>query len=137
MPKPLFDTLFREECLTKHEYNMKFLGAIREVEEESGLILDPKDVIYTGICDFEFKNDPVHLEVHVYEARKYSGEVTESDEMKPKWFKISDMPYDKMWIDDEFWHPYFFRQQKFKSYFLYEGFDKILTHQVTPVESLE
>ena len=121
----------------QHEFNMKFLGAIREVEEECGLILDPKDVIYTGICDFEFKNDPVHLEVHVYEARKYSGEVTESDEMKPKWFKISDMPYDKMWIDDEFWHPYFFRQQKFKSYFLYEGFDKILTHQVTPVESLE
>ena len=44
------------------------------------------------------------------------------------------MPYDKMWIDDEFWHPYFLKGQKFKAYFLYEGFDKILTHEVTPVQ---
>lgn len=111
-------------------------GAIREVKEECGLDLKPENVDYVGLIDFEFKDDPVHLEVHVYEARIYSGKVTESEEMMPKWFKISEMPYDKMWIDDEFWHPYFFKGQKFKSYFLYEGHDKILTHQITPVENL-
>ena len=47
-------------------------GAIREVKEECGLDLKPEDVIYSGIIDFEFKNDPVHLEVHVFEARKFS-----------------------------------------------------------------
>ena len=111
-------------------------GAIREVKEECGLDLKPEDTKYVGIVDFEFKNDPVHLEVHVYEVRKFSGEVIESEEMKPKWFKISEMPYDKMWIDDEFWHPFFFKGQKFKAYFLYEGFDKILEHKVTPVDDL-
>ena len=88
----------------------------------------------TKLLLLQIQDDPIHLEVHVFENHNYSGEVTESEEMAPKWFPISEMPYDKMWIDDEFWHPYFLKGQKFKAYFLYEGFDKILTHEVTPVE---
>ena len=110
-------------------------GAVREVEEECGLVLQPEDVHQVGVIDFEFKDDPVHLEVHVFEAKKYTGEVTESEEMAPKWFAIQDIPYDKMWIDDVHWHPYFFKGQKFKAYFLYEGFETILKHQIDLVES--
>ena len=110
-------------------------GALREVREECGLGLKDEDICQLGLIDFEFKNEPVHLEVHVFEARQYSGQVTESDEMAPKWFDIKEMPYDNMWIDDEFWHPWFFKGQKFKAYFLFEGQDKILNHEITPVDS--
>ena len=110
-------------------------GALREVQEECGLCLKDEDICQLGLIDFEFKNEPVHLEVHVFEARQYSGQVTESDEMSPKWFDIKEMPYDNMWIDDEFWHPWFFKGQKFKAYFLFEGQDKILNHEITPVDS--
>ena len=110
-------------------------GALREVQEECGLCLKDEDICQLGLIDFEFKNEPVHLEVHVFEARQYSGQVTESDEMAPKWFDIKEMPYDNMWIDDEFWHPWFFKGQKFKAYFLFEGQDKILNHEITPVDS--
>jgi 8-oxo-dGTP diphosphatase/2-hydroxy-dATP diphosphatase len=112
-------------------------GAIREVKEECSLELIRDDVKHMGIIDFEFKDDPVHLEVHVFEAKKYSGVVTESEEMLPQWFKITEMPYDKMWNDDLYWHPYFFKGQKFKAHFLYEGFDKILEHTIIPVEQLD
>merc|ERR1712079_998463 len=31
-----------------------------------------------------------------------------TEEMKPKWFNIEDIPYDKMWKDDIYWMPYLF-----------------------------
>ena len=33
---------------------------------------------YMGIIDFEFKGDPVHLEVHVFLARKFQGKSKET-----------------------------------------------------------
>lgn len=45
----------------------------REVEEECGLLVFTHDLDYVGLIDFEFIGDPVHLEVHVFLARKFSG----------------------------------------------------------------
>ena len=45
----------------------------REVEEECGLVVSQTDLEYMGIIDFEFEGDPVHLEVHVFLARKFQG----------------------------------------------------------------
>ena len=50
----------------------------REVEEECGLIVKEVDMDYMGIIDFEFKGDPVHLEVHVFLARKFQGKSKET-----------------------------------------------------------
>ncbi len=50
----------------------------------------------------------IYIEGHIFEVQNYSGEIVESEEMEPKWFEIENMPYDKMWKADEFWHPYFF-----------------------------
>jgi len=110
--------------------------AIREVKEECGLALNSVDLECMAIIDFEFKGDPVHLEVHVFRADRFFGEVSESDEMAPKWFKISDIPYEQMWPDDVIWHPHFFQGQKFRAQFLFEGTDKILSHTLVPVQEL-
>ena len=61
-----------------------------------------------------------------------TGEVAESEEMKQQWFKVSEIPYDKMWLDDVYWHPVWLKGQKFKAYFLYKGFDQIIQHQIEP-----
>merc|ERR1712193_275298 len=74
-------------------------GAIREVKEECGLDLVPKDVKKLGVIDYEF--DKIYIEGHIFEVRNYSGEIVESEEMEPKWFEIENMPYDKMWKADE------------------------------------
>ena len=50
-------------------------GAIREVKEECGLVVEKPDLQYMGIIDFEFIGNPEHLEVHVFEARKFSGKL--------------------------------------------------------------
>lgn len=43
--------------------------------------------------------------VHVYFVREWEGEPIESEEMRPEWFKIEDIPYQNMWPDDAFWLP--------------------------------
>ena len=97
-------------------------GAIREVREESGLVLDPNDVNKIGTIHFERKSHEVHpySEVHIYEARKYSGEIMESEEMSPKWFEIQQLP-EQMWPDAVFWLPYVLRNQTFTAYVLYKN----------------
>ncbi len=43
--------------------------------------------------------------VHVYFAEHWEGVPVESEEMNPKWFTVTDIPYDSMWPDDKFWLP--------------------------------
>ena len=45
----------------------------REVQEECGLTVLEDEIDYMGIIDFEFKGDPVHMEVHVFLARRFQG----------------------------------------------------------------
>lgn len=43
--------------------------------------------------------------VHVYFVSDWEGDPKESEEMRPEWFKIEDIPYQNMWPDDKFWLP--------------------------------
>ncbi len=38
------------------------------------MIVSEEDLNYMGIIDFEFKGDPVHMEVHVFLARQFQGQ---------------------------------------------------------------
>lgn len=49
-------------------------AAVREVQEECGLTVRQEDLVDVGTLDFEFVGDPVHLEVHVFETRQFSGD---------------------------------------------------------------
>lgn len=55
-----------------------------------------------------------------------------SDEMEPKWFKESNVPFDKMWDGDYIWYPLMF-QKKFGfelvKYFS-EDHSKLLYHEL-------
>jgi hypothetical protein len=43
--------------------------------------------------------------VHLFLVESWEGEIVESDEIKPFWFEIDKIPYDKMWADDIYWLP--------------------------------
>ena len=40
------------------------------------------------------------MRVHVFEAVEYEGEPVETEEMTPKWYDVSDIPFSSMWDDD-------------------------------------
>lgn len=51
----------------------------RELREESDLKVLPSDLTKIGIIDFEFCNDPVILEVHIFTAVKFEGNPIETE----------------------------------------------------------
>ncbi|KAF9544061.1 Nudix (Nucleoside diphosphate linked moiety X)-type motif 1 [Mortierella hygrophila] len=80
-------------------------GALRELEEEAGITVKSEDFKKAGILLFQFENDPVALETHVYKSYEFQGQIRECEEMRPQWFAFADVPYDQMWEDDQIWLP--------------------------------
>jgi len=78
--------------------------AIRETTEEIGVI--PNNIKQVANLDFFFQNNPDwDQQVVVYTSNQWSGQPTESEEMKPEWFDLDKIPFDQMWPDDKFWLP--------------------------------
>ncbi|MDD3292504.1 MAG: 8-oxo-dGTP diphosphatase [Candidatus Pacebacteria bacterium] len=103
-------------------------AAKREVLEEVGI--NVKDLNKKGVIDFEFLNDNSLLEVHIFKACDYSGSPVETEEMKPQWFDILDIPFSEMWPDDLYWLPLFLKNKNFKGKFIFEDKNKIISHDL-------
>jgi len=41
--------------------------------------------------------------------------------MKPRWFKIEEIPFDQMWPDDKYWLPLLLDGKNFRGKFYFEG----------------
>ena len=93
-------------------------AAARELFEESNLVAG--DLLEIGILIFKFADATPDLEVHVFRVDKFTGEPQESEEMRPQWFKIADIPYEQMWADDILWLPLLIAGQKFKGEFVFD-----------------
>ncbi|MDD5749505.1 MAG: 8-oxo-dGTP diphosphatase [Patescibacteria group bacterium] len=104
-------------------------AAYREVFEEAGI--EVHDLEEIGIIDFSWnnqKNPP--LTVYVFKADSFSGQIEESEEMKPEWFEIDKIPYKKMWDDDRYWFPYFLQNKKFQAEFIFDSKDKVVEYNI-------
>lgn len=106
-------------------------AAKRETLEEAGV--EVTKLIEVGIIDFEFVGNPEILEVHIFKALKWQGEPRETEEMKPKWFDIAEIPYEQMWTDDKYWLPLFLEGKRFKAYFLFDENDQVLNYELKEV----
>lgn len=109
-------------------------AAKREVKEEAGIEIEALEKI--GIVDFKFKDCPEILQVHIFKAKNFSGEPTESEEMKPQWWHIEEIPFKKMWPDDKQWMPLFLNGKRFKGKFLFGESDIILEQELVEVEEI-
>ncbi len=73
-----------------------------------------------GVLEFKFQNDEKVLEVHVFKLIDFTGEPTETEEMKPHWFSFNEIPFYQMWPDDEYWFSLLLGDKLFKGYFLFD-----------------
>lgn len=81
-------------------------ATMRELEEESGIQVEEKQLEHVGMIDFIFPASPqLRHDVHIFLVRTWWGEPIETEEMKPQWFQLSNIPYDAMWQDDIYWLP--------------------------------
>lgn len=114
-------------------------SAIREAEEEIGVkIRNPEKV---AIMDFHFPEVPKEKDfdqqVHAFLVQEWEGEPVETEEMKPEWFNIKNIPFDKMWDDDKLWLPHVLDGKKLKAKFVFDKKDKTIDKIINFVESLE
>lgn len=73
-----------------------------------------------GVLDFSFENDPKILEVHVFKIVVFTGMPAETEEMRPQWFKTTEIPYAHMWPDDVHWIPYLLENKLFRGQFMFD-----------------
>ena len=76
--------------------------AVRETQEE--LHVTASGVAEAGLLWFDFV-DGTKIHCIVFRADDFEGEPTETDEAVPLWFALDDVPFDRMWQDDELWFP--------------------------------
>ncbi|OGN10469.1 MAG: hypothetical protein A3J46_06390 [Candidatus Yanofskybacteria bacterium RIFCSPHIGHO2_02_FULL_41_11] len=106
-------------------------AAKREIKEETGLTVN--NLYKLGTVDFRWQGKPEIMEVHVFKANQYEGEPSESEEMKPEWFHVDKIPFDKMWQDDKHWFPLFLSDKKFIGKFLFDEKDNIIEHELNEI----
>ena len=88
--------------------------ALRELTQESGLEGTKEDLEKVAIVEFSFEGTP-KFSCHTFLLRTWTGEPIETDEMRPEWFALSNLPYDQMWVADSKWLPLVLRGEKVKA----------------------
>nr|XP_056722395.1 oxidized purine nucleoside triphosphate hydrolase [Euleptes europaea] len=109
-------------------------AARRELQEECGLTVDTLEKV--GRITFEFVGNTELMEVHLFRADSFQGEPAESDEMRPQWFELDQVPFKDMWPDDSYWFPLLLQKKLFVGYFKFEGEDTILEYSLQEVEEV-
>lgn len=109
-------------------------ATLREIKEEAGIIATGLE--RRGIIDFEFKGNPEILEVHIFKGNGIDGKLQESEEMKPQWFNVNEIPFTSMWPDDKHWFPLFLQDKKFRGKFLFDDNDNILEMKLGEVKEV-
>lgn len=81
-------------------------ACVREVKEETGLIVEPGALRAAGLVVFRFPARPAwDMAVAVFTGERFTGEPVETDELAPAWHPVDALPFDRMWDDAKHWLP--------------------------------
>ncbi|ETI48688.1 hypothetical protein F442_07367 [Phytophthora nicotianae P10297] len=106
-------------------------AAAREIEEEANVSVKAEHLQPRGVLLFSFEEAKEVMEVHVFLTQQFSGEPSESDEMKPQWYDITDIPFKSMWADDHFWLPHVLSGKSVQGHFHFAADeDTLLDHNL-------
>lgn len=79
---------------------------VREVAEESGLIVAPGDLNEKGYLRYRFPTkESWSQDSTVFVTRVFQGEPVETEEISPAWYDLDALPLEKMWDDARYWLP--------------------------------
>ncbi len=102
--------------------------AIREVEEESGLLMiEPKMKGFITFPMFDGKKD---WYVFLFTADKFSGKLIDSNEGKLEWIQNEKLADLNLWDGDKIFIPWLFQEKYFSAKFVYEA-GKFIRHEVS------
>ena len=110
-------------------------AAIRELYEESNLRTEKSFLNKKGL--FKYFEPDGNWIVNVFTCKQWQGELKESDEMKPFWFKLSELPFNHMWENDALWIEKVLKtSHKMEGTIWHDENDKIVKHKLKTVGTL-
>jgi 8-oxo-dGTP diphosphatase / 2-hydroxy-dATP diphosphatase len=107
-------------------------AARREVREEAGIELGAMRKI--AVVTFETGEED--NECHFFKAESFSGELRETEEMRPRWFGVEEIPFAEMWPDDVHWMPLFLNDKTFTGRFRFSENDELMEYELTEAEDI-
>lgn len=108
-------------------------AAIREAKEEILVEISIPDLQQVATIDFTFENKPEWgQQVHIFFVDHWQNEPVETEEMKPEWFFLDEIPYNSMWEDDKHWLPRILGGEKLKASFHFDQNKKIISQNIVP-----
>ncbi len=107
---------------------------LRECQEE--ILVTPLNYQQVAIHTFLYSNSP-DIEAHAFLCDRWQGTPAETEEMRPQWFSTTAIPYDDMWVDDQFWLPQVLDGKKVKATFSFDDNHQITDQTVQTVEKLD
>ncbi len=96
------------------------VAAVREMREETGVVMSVQDLVDVGHVTFYFPTRPNwNLTTRIFIGRRWQGELTETGEIRPVWFEIDHLPFDTMWDDAPYWYPYVLAHKRIRATFTF------------------
>ena len=81
-------------------------AAVREVREEVGLEVRPRDLVPIAEIAYPFLDRPQLSQFSwAFTSSVFTGAVGASAELEPAWYPLEDIPFDRMWADAGRWVP--------------------------------
>lgn len=107
---------------------------LREAGEEIGVV--PTAYEKVGLIDYDefVKGNRSNVRLHLYFATDWEGEPTESEEMRPEWFRESNLPYNQMFPDDIYWLPPVLAGKHIKAFFHFDENWQLISHKIKEVK---
>lgn len=109
-------------------------AAMREFEEEANVkILNMRK---RAVLEFYYEDSDEIMETHLFTCENYEGEILETEEMRPNWFYLHEIPFDKMWPDDTHWMPMLLAGKNFHGKFYFKDKNEIRDFELVEVEEI-
>ena len=109
---------------------------IRETQEE--INVTPINYKKVAVINFDMfhKGEPTLEEMHVYIANDFIGTPDETEEMKPQWFDMDKIPYEKMFAADRIWMREVFNNKKLTGNVKFDKDFNLLEYNFNEVENV-
>jgi 8-oxo-dGTP diphosphatase len=109
-------------------------AAAREAKEESGICVEAGSLTYLAHVTFLFPAHPSwDMDVEIFTTADWVGQAAESDEIRPQWFPVAALPFDRMWQDAAHWLPRVLAGERLTATFTYaDDNEAIAAHVITP-----
>jgi 8-oxo-dGTP diphosphatase len=108
-------------------------AAIRECREE--IAVTPLGLAEVAEHEFlmDVDREPWLIRAHVFTSARWSGEPVETPEFAPRWFRLDQVPYDRMWPDDRHWLPRVLAGESLRGRFEFDSAETLVSSDVTIV----